>query len=405
MVSAVRHCALGLLTISGISLLISCKSAAPPPLDTPLVPVATVAPATLENNLTLSAEFAAFQDVDVMAKVAGYVKVIKVDIGSHVRQGDVLAILEVPEIQDDLQKAKAGVAAAEANIVTAQAGIQRADAMAGLAHLSFQRINDVASKNKGLIPRQEVDVAQSRDAEAAAQLASAKSSLQAALQSRSSAESEYARAGTMLQYATIRAPFTGVITKRYANTGSMVQAGIASQTQAMPVVRLAENDLLRLTLPVPVTDIADVKNGQPVDVNVSSPARVLRGKVSRYANAVQMATRTMDAQVDVPNPDGTLVPGMYAEVHLHLANRPNVMSVPIDAIDGLGTAVEQAYVIHSGIVHVVQVKIGLQTATQLEVLSGLQPGDQVVVGRHSGLSEGEKVQAQPATYENESSRS
>ena len=251
MVAAVRLGALGLFTLSGASLLTSCKSAAPLPIDMPVVPVAIVGPATLENNLTLSAEFEAFQDVDVMAKVAGYVKVIKVDIGSHVRQGDVLAVLEVPEIRDDLQKAKAGVAAAEANVVTAKAGIQRAEASAGIAHLSFQRINDVASKNKGLVPRQDVDVAQSRDAEGVAQLASAKSALQAALQLKSSAESEYARAGAMLQYATIRAPFAGVVTKRYANTGSMVQAGIASQTQAMPVVRLAENDLLRLTLPVP----------------------------------------------------------------------------------------------------------------------------------------------------------
>ena len=194
-----------------------------------------------------------------MAKVAGYVKVIMVDIGSHVRQGDVLAILEVPEIQDDLQKAKAGVAAAEANVVTAQADIQRAEAAAAIAHLSFQRINDVASKNKGLVPRQEVDVAQSRDAEALAQLASGKSTLQAALQFRAAAKSEDARAGAMLQYGTIRAPFTGVVTKRYANTGSMVQAGVASQTQAMPVVRLAENDRLRLTLPVTVTDVAQVK--------------------------------------------------------------------------------------------------------------------------------------------------
>ena len=404
MVSSIRLCALGLL-LCGFSLLTSCKATAPQPVDAPVVPVATVGPATLENNLILSAEFQPFQDVDVMAKVAGYVKVIRVDIGSHVRQGDVLAILEVPEIQDDLQKAKAGVAAAEANVVTAQAAIQRAEAAAGIAQLSFQRIDDVASKNKGLVPRQDVDVAQSRDAEAQAQLASVKSALQSALQTKAAAESEYSRAGAMLQYATIRAPFTGVVTKRYANTGAMVQAGVASQTQAMPVVRLAQNDLLRLTLPVPVTDVAEVKNGRSVEINVANPPRVLRGKVSRYADAVQMATRTMDTQVDIPNLDGSLVPGMYAEVHLHLANRPNVMSVPVDAVDGLGTAVEQAYVVRGGTVHVIQVKTGLQTASRLEVLSGLQRGDQVVVGRHSELSEGEKVQAQAATYEDDASRS
>jgi multidrug efflux pump subunit AcrA (membrane-fusion protein) len=360
---------LGLVTASGACFLTSCKSSAPVQEERSIVPVAVVGPATLLNNLVLSAEFEPFQDVDVMAKVAGYVKEIRVDIGSRVKQGEVLAILEVPEIQDELEKAKAGVAAAEANVVTAEAGIQRAEAAAKIAHLSFQRINDVSTKNKGLVPLQDVDVAQSRDMEAVAQLASARSSLKAAEQSKLAADSEYARAGAMMQYATIRAPFNGVVTKRYANTGSMIQAGISSQTQSMPVVRLAQNDLLRLTLPVPVTDVAEVKDGQPVDVNLSNPTRTIRGKITRYADSVQMATRTMDTQVDVPNPDGSLVPGMYAEVHLHLANRPNVLSVPVDAIDGLGTSVEQAYVVRLGEVHVVQVTTGLETPTRIEVLS------------------------------------
>ncbi len=405
MSNSFRTLALGLITASTTCILTSCHSSAPPPVESPTVPVATAGTATLENNLVLSAEFEPFQEVDVMAKVAGYVKNICVDIGSHVTQGDVLAVLEVPEIQDDLQKAKAGVAAAEANVVTAQAGIQRAEAAAGIAHLSFQRINDVATKNKGLVPRQEVDVAQSRDAEAVAQLASSRSALRAAQDSKAAADSEYARAGAMLQYATIRAPFTGVVTKRYANTGAMIQAGISSQTQAMPLVRLAQNDLLRLSLPVPVTDVAEVRDGQPVEVNVSNPPRTLRGRITRYADSVQMATRTMDTQVDVANADGSLIPGMYAQVHLHLANRANVLSVPVDAIDGLGTAVEQAYVVRSGVIHVVQVTTGLQSPTRLEILSGLQAGDVVVVGRHSGLSEGEAVQARAATYENEPSHS
>lgn len=400
-----RTLAVSLTMASTACILTSCKSSAPPVAETPVVPVAVVGPATLQNNLALSAEFEPFQDVDVMAKVAGYVRSINVDIGSHVKAGQILAVLEVPEIQDELQKAKAGVAAAEANVVTAQAGVQRAEAAANIAHLSFQRINDVASKNKGLVPRQDVDVAQSRDTEAVAQLASAKSALRAAQEMKAAADSEYARAETMMQYATIRAPFSGIVTRRYANTGSMIQAGISSQTQAMPIVRLAQYDLLRLTLPVPVTDAAEIKDGQSVDVAVTNPPRTIHGKISRYAGSVQMSTRTMDTQVDVPNANGSLLPGMYAEVHLHLANRPNVMSVPVDAIDGLGTSVEQAYVVRNGVVHVVQVTTGLQTPTRLEILSGLKAGDQVIVGRHTGLSDGEKVQAHAATYESDLSHS
>jgi len=394
-----RTALLGLCGLAGAALLAGCKSSAPPPATIPTVPVATVGKATLANDLTLTAEFLPYQDVDVMAKVAGYVKAISVDIGDHVQQGQVLAVLEAPEIQSDVARAKAGVAAAEANIVTAQAAVQRAQATAGMTKLSFQRLQEVATKDKGLVPRQDIDVAQSRQMEAEAQLASAESSVQAARDAKAGADQELIRAQTMLGYATIRAPFAGVVTKRYASTGSMIQAGIASQTQAMPVVKLAQNNLLRLILPVPVNDVAGVKNGQTVDVNISSLGRTLQGTVTRSADSVQMATRTMDTEVDVPNRDGSLVSGMYAEVHLHLAARPNVLSVPLDAVDGLGTSVPQAYIVRDGIVHLVTVKTGLQTPNRLEILSGLQEGDKVIVGRHTGLSDGERVDAEAAGYE------
>ena len=387
---------------SSAILIQGCKSAPPPVAAVPTVPVAVAGPANLENNLALSAEFRPFQEVDVMAKVAGYVRAINVDIGSHVGENAVLATLEVPEIQDDLAKARASVAAADANIATAQAGVQRAQAGANIAKLSFQRIQDVATRDKGLVPRQEIDVAEAKQLDADAQLASANSSLKSAQQSKAGAESEYSRAEVMVQYATIRAPFAGVVTRRYANIGSMIQAGVSSQTQAMPIVRLAQNNVLRLSLPVPVSAVADIRDGQTVDVNVMSTGRHFQGKIARYADAVQMATRTMDTEVDVPNPDGTLVPGMYAEVHLHLANRPAALSVPLDAVDGLGTSVQQAYVVRDGTVHLVTVKVGLQTPDRLEILSGLRSGDNVIVGRHTDLSDGEKVDARSAAYEDSS---
>ena len=396
---------LGLVTAAGVGLLTSCRSSAAAAAPLPTVPVATVGPASLENDLVLTAEFRPYQEVDVMAKVAGYVKSIAVDIGDRVRQKAVLATLEVPEIQDDVAKAKAGVAGAEANVVTAQAAVESAQAAENLASLSFKRIQDVATRDPGLVPRQEVDVAQSHEMEATAQLASAKSALKAAQQSKAEAESEYSRATAMMQYATIRAPFSGVITKRYASTGSMIQAGIASQTQAMPVVTLAQDDLLRLILPVPVSDVAGIRDGQAVDVNVVSLGRTIEGKVTRYADSVQTETRTMDTEVDVPNHDGTLIPGMYAEVHLHLTARSNVLSVPLDAVDGLGTSVQQAYAVRDGVIHLTTVKTGLQTPTRVEILSGLQNGDKVVVGRHTGLSDGEKVDAEAAGYESSGSRS
>src|SRR5580698_1307749 len=284
MPASLRAVLLGVTAAALPGLLTACRQTTTAAAEQPTVPTATARPANLTNELVLTAEFTPYQDVDVMAKVAGYVKNIRVDIGDHVHEGDLLATLEVPELQNDMAKASAGVAAAQANITTARAAVTRAEAGQNIAHLSFQRIQDVSVKQPGLVPRQEVDVAQAHDLEAAAQLASAQSALRSAQEMLTQSESERQRTVTMLQYATIRAPFTGVITKRYANTGSMIQAGISSQTQAMPVVRLAQNNLLRLTLPVPVSAVADIHNGNPVEVTVTTLVRTFPGKITRFSN-------------------------------------------------------------------------------------------------------------------------
>ena len=388
---------------AGASFLSSCHSAPPVAAasEPPVVPVAAVRAENLSNEMVLTAEFIPYQDVDVMAKVSGYVRKINVDIGDHVKEGQLLATLEVPELRDEEGKALAGVSAAQANIMTAQAAERRAQAGADIAHLSYQRILDVSKRETGLVPRQEIDVAQSRDLEAAAQLASAQSAVRAAEENQTVASSERSRAGAMLQYATIRAPFTGIITKRYANTGSMIQAGTSSQTQAMPVVRLAENNVLRLILPVPVTAVSLIHRGQPVDVNVTTLGRTFPGTVTRYADSLQTSTRTMATEVDVKNIDGTLVPGMYAEVHLHLADRAHTLSVPLDAVEGLGTTSQHVWAVGDGRLHEVPIEIGIQTPTKVEIVSGLYAGQQVVVGRHSGLTEGQKVESHLAAYETE----
>ena len=405
MSSSLRTAMLIAVSAGASCMLTACRQTPTAAAELPTVPTATAGAANLADELVLTAEFTPYQDVDVMAKVAGYVKSIPVDIGDHVRTGALLATLEVPELQNDMARATAGVAAAQANISTARAAVTRAQASENIAHLSFQRIQDVSVKQPGLVPKQEVDVAESHDLEAAAQVASAQSALQSAQEMRTQADSERLRTVTMLQYATIRAPFAGVITKRYANTGSMIQAGIASQTQAMPVVRLAENSLLRLILPVPVSAVADVHNGDTVEVNVTTLNKMFPGKITRFADSLQTSTRTMDTEVDVPNRDGTLVPGMYAEVHLHLASHPNALSVPVDAVEGLGTTVQHVYLAKGGVLHLVEVTVGLQTPSRAEILSGLQSGDQVVVGRHSGLADGEQVKTQPAAYEANESHS
>jgi RND family efflux transporter MFP subunit len=347
----------------------------------------------LSTDLVLTAEFEPFQEVNVMAKVSGFIKQIKVDIGDRVQEGQLLATLEIPEMQDDLTRAAASVDEANAELATARDELQRAESAHDMAHLSYSRVLDVSKKERGLVPQQDVDEAHSRDLVAEAQVSAAKSHINACEQRIRVSQAEQARFKTLFQYAVITAPFTGVVTKRYANSGSLIQAGTASQTQAMPVIRLSENGLLRLALPVPESAVPLIHLGEPVDVRVSALHRSFPGRVARFSDQVDQSTRTMKTEVDVPNPTLTLILGMYAEVDLVTEQRKNVLSVPVEALDGSGSSARVFTVQPSGAIQIVPVGLGIETARQVEIRSGdLKDGDDVIVGSRSGLKEGNKVQ-------------
>ena len=161
----------------------------------------------------------------------------------------------------------------------------------------------------------------------------------------------------------------------------------------MPVVRLSENGLLRLALPVPESAVPLIHLGEPVDVQVSALNRSFPGRVARFADRVDQSTRTMKTEVDVPNPTLVLVPGMYAEVDLVTEQRKNVLSVPVEAVDGSGSSARVFTVQPSGAIQIVPVRLGIETARRIEIRSGdLKEGDDVVVGSRSGLKAGSKVQ-------------
>jgi RND family efflux transporter MFP subunit len=347
----------------------------------------------LSSDLVLTAEFEPFQEVDVMAKVSGFIKQIKVDICDRVQEGQLLATLEIPEMQDDLTRAAAAIDEANAELATARDELQRAESAHDMAHLSYSRVLDVSKKERGLVPQQDVDEAHSRDLVAEAQVSAAKSHIIACEQRIRVSQAEQARFKTLYQYGVITAPFTGVVTKRYANSGSLIQAGIASQTQAMPVVRLSENGLLRLALPVPESAVPLIHLGEPVDVRVSALHRSFPGRVARFSDEVDQSTRTMKTEVDVPNPSLILIPGMYAEVDLITEQRKNVLSVPVEAVDGSGSSARVFTVQPSGAIQIVPVGLGIETAHEIEIRSGdLKDGDDVIVGSRAGLKEGSKVQ-------------
>jgi RND family efflux transporter MFP subunit len=361
--------------------------------DLPTVAVARTTTENLSRDLILTAEFRPFQEVDVMAKVAGYIKRINVDVGDRVKQGDPLATLEIPEMADDQRRASAALERAQSEVARAGDELQRAESAHQIVHLSLQRLAAVAEKRPGLIAQQEIDDARSKDLVAEAQVASAKSELAAATGQVHVNTADLQRVRTMLDYTRVTAPFAGVVTKRFADTGSMIQAGTASQTQAMPVVRLSENSLLRLVLPVPESAVPTVHIGQQVEVRVPTLNRSFPGRVARFSDKLSLATRTMDTEVDVPNPSLVLIPGMYAEVDLTLDRRNAVLAIPVTAVDvDSAAATGRVMVITpNNRVEVRTISLGIETANKVEVRSGLNEGDLVVIAGRSSLQPGEEV--------------
>ena len=398
---------LALLAMIVAALTVSCeskvdanaaKAANSTNADVTVVPVVSVLRTNMASSLILTGEFIPYQEVDVMAKEAGYIRSIRVDIGDRVKAGQLLAELEIPEMQDDMERAAANVQASEADIATAEGNLTRAQSSHDIAELSYKRVLDVSKKEAGLIPQQEVDVAHSRELETGAQVVAARANLQTAQRKLAMTKAEQNRFSTLQKYTIINAPFTGVVTKRYANTGAMIQQGTSSDTQAMPVVRLSQNDLLRLIVPVPESTVGSIRVGSQVDVTVTTLGRNFPGRVTRSEGKLALNTRTLNTEIDVPNRDYTLLPGMYAQVNLHTKQSREVLAVPVEALEDIN-GTPHVYAVQDSKIHIVPVTTGIKTAEQEEIRSGLSERDVVIVGRHTGLQDGQivKTKEMPAT--------
>jgi RND family efflux transporter MFP subunit len=354
--------------------------------------VARVERRTFANTLTISGEFKPFQNVDVHAKVAGYIKVIHVDVGDHVREGQTLAILEVPELAAQLAGADAGARRATEEIGRAKGDLERAKSTHAAMHSAFSRLNDAAKTQKGLVAQQELDDSQAKDLEAEAQVSSAKAALSAAQQELEVAQANQKQVSALSDYTRITAPFAGVVTARYADTGALVAAGTSSSTQAMPVVRLAQISKLRLVLPIPESLAGQIHLGDPVKVRVEALNRDIDGKVSRFADSLDVQTRTMETEIDFENRDGHLIPGMYAETRLSMHEKKDALAVPLEAVTRNGDDAIVLAVNPQNIIEERHVKLGLEDNSRVEVLSGLSEQDRVVIGNRSEFHNGQKIQ-------------
>lgn len=357
--------------------------------------VATARRLPLMSELALTAEFHPDQEVDVMSKVSGYLKKIEVDVGDRVTAGQLLATIEIPELEDDLTKNAAAITRSRAELERTAEDLKRAQTAREMTELSFSRLSSVMDKRPGLVAQQEIDTVRNRDLLAQSQIASAKSTLAAAEQSVRMLEADSARIRTLQSYTRITAPFGGLVTKRFADTGAMIQAGTSSHTQAMPLVRIAQTRVLRLILPVPESAVPRLRLGATIEVDVESIKQTLTGRIARFAGQIDSATRTMETEVDVPNPRGALVPGMFAQARIRLEERKAALSIPIDAVDIAQNKTSVLTVTPAGTLERRPIVTGLETPERVEVIVGLAEGELVVIGNRSQFKAGQKVDAKP----------
>jgi RND family efflux transporter MFP subunit len=348
----------------------------------------------MDRQLTMSSELVPFQEVDVYAKEAGYVKDLLVDYGSRVKKGQIMAVLEIPELEVQLRQDDAAIRSAGDQVTHAEHELGRVEAQHRVAHLQFERLNSVAKSRPGLVALQEVDEAQGKDLASEAQIEEAKSGFQVAQSQLQATQGKKEHDRVLFDYSKITAPFTGVVTQRFANLGTLLQAGTSSSTQAMPLVRISQDDLFRLVIPVPESYVRYIHVGDPVNVVVPSLNRSFPGKVARFSVDVKEDTRTMHTEVDVANGGHTLMPGMYAEVALTLERRQDALSVPLQVVNREGGQATVYVVNRQNKIEDRKITLGLQTATDAEVIAGLSEGEPVVTSDRSGLKPGQEVRPQ-----------
>jgi RND family efflux transporter MFP subunit len=229
-----------------------------------------------------------------------------------------------------------------------------------------------------LVAQQDIDTADANDRTTAAAIAATKANVE--------------KYQTMVDYTRITAPFDGVVTKRYADPGALIQAGTTSDTQSLPLVRVSDNYLLRLDFPVDVPYVKDVRVGDPVEVRVESVGgKTFTGTITRSSLKVNEDTRTMMTEIEVPNPELEIVPGMYCRVVLKVQRRPQALTIPIQAVPpGYANSV---YVVNDrDQIEERAVTLGLETPNEYEVTAGLKEGELVLVGSRSQVQTGQKVE-------------
>ncbi len=355
------------------------------------LPAATAVPAReapAEVEISLPGTIQAEIETPVFARADGYIKRRLVDIGDRVKAEQVLAEIDSPEFEQQIREAEAAVRRAQSALRQAQAAHQQALANLGLAEVTAKRWQVLV--DRGVLSRQDGDEKRSAYEARRADAAAAEANVQAARENIAATEATLQRLRELQAFRQVRAPFAGVITARTIDVGSLVSAGSGSSLREM--FRIAQIQTLRVFVQVPQSEAAAIRVGLACSVEVEEHrGRRFSGQVSRTSNALDPVSRTLLTEVRTPNPEGLLLPGMYATVHFQLRRNNPPLLIPAAAFRNTAKGPLVATLGEGNKVHMVRVKLGRDYGAQIEVLEGLKPGQKVITNLTDEIAEGVRV--------------
>lgn len=330
-------------------------------LGVPTVAVTAAAPGEATSDLVLPGNLQAYAETSVHARASGYLRRWTADIGARVRKGDVLAEIEIPEVEAELQQARADYATARVNFEQAE--------------ITSRRWQELAKT--GTVSAQEAEVAFN--------------TMRARRASLESARQSVVRVERMQSFRRVYSPFTGIVTARNAEVGELVDAGAAGGP-GRELFRISATDRLRVRVNVPQTHARDAVPGTVAELTLPErPGKTFSGKLVRTAESIDASSRTLLAEVEVDNQDGQLLPGAYAQVHLRLQTAANALVVPINTLLFRAEGPQVATVGPDQKVMLKSVTIGRDFGTKLEILAGMAPEDRLVLNPSDSIVSGTQV--------------
>jgi len=351
-------------------------------LPPPSVQVAKPERRTVVRSIELPGDVSAYHQARLYAKVAGYLEKVLADKGDSVTAGQLLAVIQAPELEREVQQSKDASRAATARIAAARGELE-------LHHKTYLRLKGVFDEDPGLLARQELDIAEAKAKEASAKLALAEAKLKAAQQAAR-------RAADMQAYTEIRAPFAGTVSQRFLDPGTLMQSATSSaQGATRPVLELVNDGTVRISVQVPEAEVSKVQPGSEATVRPEAhPDLEIPSRITRMAGSLDTATRTLLAEIELANAEHRLKPGMFVKVILTLESHADALVVPTSAVV-IEKDKRAVFVVRDGKAEKLVVKTGFEGPDWTEIVGGLAGEEAVVVNGKEDVSRGGTVQIIP----------